>query len=316
MPTTSKLHEPPPEAVATGVDALEQMLRYSGRGYTVVRHIFLQLPDDVTDRAGLLGPMVTDRKRRSLQIYLLLLTIWPWLQRRQAEEGPLPNKAWARALQTETGRRWSATDVSNAWGDLEQRGLITRKHLSRGVEVTPRREDGKTEYTTPGGKKKDHRESYFILPGSFWRSGLFEKLSMPGLAMLLIIAGRTSESTEAWLTNKDAAKWYHIAPRSIEAGIENLRDHGLLLERVEWVKAPLSSIGATQKHWYSLTGQFSTEARNELRAQAQKEARARSASTKAVPTVSDGDNQTSDTAAEGVTATRTLKRRRKEKSGK
>lgn len=311
MPTTSKKPEPPPEAVATGADALEQMLRYSGRGYTVVRHIFLQLPDDVADRRGLLGPMVTDRKRRSLQIYLLLLTIWPWLQR---QDEPLPNKAWARALQTESGRRWSATDVSNAWGDLEERGLITRKHLSRGVVVTPRREDGQVDYTSPGGKKGDHRESYFILPGSFWTSGLFEKLSTPGLAMLLIIAGRTSESTEAWLTNKEAAKWYGIAPRSIEAGIENLRDKSLLLERVEWVKAPLSSIGATQKHWYSLTGKFSTEARSELQAQTQKEARARSASTKAAPTVSDGDHQTSDKAAEGVTATRTLKRRGKEKS--
>lgn len=313
MATTSKSPEPPPEAVATGADALDQMLRYSGRGYTVVRHIFLELPDDVADRRGLLGPMVTDRKRRSLQIYLLLLTIWPWLQK---QDEPLPNKAWARALQTEKGRRWSATDVSNAWRDLEERGLITRKHLSRGVVVTPRREDGQADYTSPGGKKSDHRESYFILPGSFWRSGRFEKLSMPGLAMLLIIAGRTSESPEAWLTNKEAAKWYDIAPRSIEAGIENLRDNKLLVERVEWIKAPLSAIGSTQKHWYSLKGEFSTEKRRELREKTQKEARARSASTKATPKVSDGDNQASDKAAEGVTATRTLKRRRKEKSGK
>lgn len=222
--------------------------------------------------------MVTARERRALQLYLLLLTIWPWLSKQPT---PLPNAVWARALSTPKGRVWTPTNVSEAWKDLDNRGLVTRERLSRAVRVTPRREDAKAAYTSPGTRKQDHYESYFVLPGQFWRDGIFEDLSLPGLAMLLIIAGRTSEKNETWLTNEDAAKWFGLSPRSVESGIENLRDKNLLSERVEWIKAPLSPIGATQRHWYSLTGEFSTSERRDLQKRTGQEAKTREAAKKA-----------------------------------
>lgn len=262
---------------ASPAETRNDLLKMSGRGYTVVRHILRQLPAEETDRVSVLGPMVTERKRRSLQLYLLLLTVWPWLQ---AQQKPLPAAVWARALSTDRGRQWTVSNVSAAWADLESRDLIERHRLQRGVVVAPRREDGKAKYTKPGLVKGDRRETYFVLPAEFWTQEWFEKLSLPGLAMLLIIAGETSDKGEVWLTNTDAAEWYGFSARSIEAGIENLRHHQLLEERVEWIKAPLSAVGATQRHWYSLTGLFSATARADIQAAAKSELEKRTGTTR------------------------------------
>ena len=253
---------------ASPAETRDDLLKVTGRGYTVVRHILRQLPADATDRVSVLGPMVTERKSRSLQLYLLLLTVWPWLE---GQQKPLPAAVWARALSTDHGRQWTVSNVSAAWTDLESRGLIERRRLQRGLIVAPRREDGRAKYTKPGLTKGDRRETYFVLPAEFWTQEWFEKLTLPGLAMLLIIAGETSDRDEVWLTNHDAAHWYGFSARSIEAGTEDLRNHKLLEERVEWIKAPLSAVGATQRHWYSLTGAFSTGARAGMQAVAKKE---------------------------------------------
>jgi len=250
-----------PPVRATPEETLAELLRVSGRGYTKIRHTLCQVPTAAEgSKPGVLGPMVTDRKRRSLQLYLLLLTVWPWLKER---DSPLPSAVWARALTTASGRNWTASNVSDAWADLENRGLVERHRLSRAVEVTPRREDAAAEYTEPDGRKGDHLHSYFTLPPSFWTTGWFEELSMPAIAMLLIVASKTSHSgqPETWLTNTDAAKWFALSPRSVEGGLAELAARGLLTERIEWVKAPLSPVGATKRHWYSLNGEFSTESR-------------------------------------------------------
>jgi len=252
-----------PEVVATPAETRDELLRVSGSGYPKIRHILRQHPGGVPDRVSVLGPMVTDRKRRSLVAYLLLLTVWPWLAK---QASPLPAAVWARALSTDKGRKWTTTNVSAAWADLEQRGLIERRRLSRGVVVQPRREDGLADYSSPGLIKGDRRETYFVLPPEFWRQEWFEELSLPGLAILLVIAGETSEKAEVRLTHEKAAQWYGLSQRSVASGIEDLRSHGLLVERVVWAKAPLSAIGTTQQTWYSLTGPFSFESRQRLQA--------------------------------------------------
>lgn len=262
---------------ASPAETRADLLKVTGRGYTVIRHILRQLPADSTARTSVLGPMVTERKRRSLQLYLLLLTVWPWLA---SQQKPLAAAVWARALSTDRGRQWTVSNVSAAWTDLESRGLIERHRQQRGLEVAPRREDGKAKYTKPGLIKGDRSETYFVLPAEFWTEEWFEKLTLPGLAMLLIIAGETSDKDEVWLTNHDAAIWYGFSARSVEAGIENLRDEGLLTERVEWIKAPLSAVGATQRHWYSLTGVFSTASRASIQAVAKAELEKRTGTTR------------------------------------
>ena len=258
----------------TSAETRAELLRLSGRGYTKVRHLLVQASRGPESSPGKLGAMVGDRKRRSLQLYLLLLTAWPWLG---SQAQPLPAAVWARALTTDRGRKWTPTNVSEAWADLERRSLINRTRLSRGVVITPRREDGEAEYTDPSGKVRSRLESYFSLPPSFWTDGWFEELSMPALAMLLAVASKTSraDNPETWLTNEDAGQWFGLSTRSVESGLSELEGHGLLTDRTEWIKAPLSKIGATQRHNYSLTGHFSTTSRLAMQSQAQAERRRR-----------------------------------------
>lgn len=259
---------------ATPAETLTELLRVSGRGYTKVRHLLVQTSSGTTSSPGKLGAMVGDRKRRSLQLYLLLLTVWPWLQN---QNQPLPAAVWARALTTDRGRKWTPTNVSETWSDLKSRSLIERTRLSRGVDIVPMREDGAVKYADPGGVARSRLESYFTLPPSFWTDGWFEKLSMPGLAMLLAVASKTSraEEPETWLTNQHAGQWFGLSTRSVESGLSELANHGLLTDRIEWIKAPLSGIGATQRHNYSLNGEFSTASRLAMQSQAQEERRRR-----------------------------------------
>ena len=154
--------------VASPSETREDLLTKSGAGYTVVRHSLAQSRDDGGSVPGVLGQIVTNRKRRALQLYLLLLTVWPWLG---AQDQPLPAAVWARALSTDKGRQWTPTNVSETWRDLEELGLVKRRRLARGVIVTPQREDTQVEYTRPAGVKKDFNETYFSLPPEFWTDG-------------------------------------------------------------------------------------------------------------------------------------------------
>lgn len=273
---------PPASAYATPASTRTH-LTTRGASHMLIRHALTQKnsaagptldgstadDSDVDDDAdeiggsepGLLGVMVRQRKRRALQLYLLLLAAWPFLENRT----PLPAAVWARALTTKSGRKWSTTTVSEAWGDLEDLGLVDRQRLSRSVRVTPRREDGSEPYTRPTGENGD---TYFSLPSTFWTNDWFETLSAPAIAMLLIIAARTNQNPEAWMAKERIAKWYGLSPRTVGEGLTELKANGLATERIEWKPAPLSTIGTSARHYYSLTGEFATAARAEARQRA------------------------------------------------
>lgn len=272
----------PAPTPATPVQTRAELLRVSGSGYVKVRHDLCQLPQGEDPRFGVIRAMVSQRKRRSLQLYLLLLTAWPWLRN---QERPLASSVWARALTTTKGRRWSPTDVSRAWADLEERGLITRKRVARGVWIEPRREDGTADYEAPAGAADDPHDWYFVIPAEFWTQEWFEELSLPGLAMFLILLSRTNDTAEQWFTYDVIAQWYGLSRRSVATAMAELQDHGLVSVREEWAPTPLSGIGYTQKFHYSLTGPFSTDARARMRAQAatDRETRVKKKSKKASP---------------------------------
>lgn len=241
------------------------------RGYTQVRHIFVQMPTG--DRASTLAKFVSERKHRALLLYLMLLMCWPWLS---VQKHPLPAATWVRALTTRRGLTWSPSTLSRAWSDLEGMGLIERESVGRGVRVVPRREDGESEYEAPGGRR-DRLNTYFVLPDSFWRDELFSELTLPGLAMLLLIAKETSDKTEVWFPLDKLPEWYGIKRRTAQNGISDLEAHGLLHRRYETVKAPLSPTGKTTRIWYSLTGAYGHESRRALQARAAKERRRKAA---------------------------------------
>lgn len=244
-----------------------RMAQLRARGYTTVRRVLCQLPQECPDRVSTLGILVNQRKHRALLLYLLLLANWSWLS---AGGTPLPAATWIRALTFDKGPHWSTSTLSRAWGDLERAKLIKRKRRGRDVWVEPRREDGRADYEPPTGQA-DRWNVYFSLPDAFWESGLFSQLTMPGLAMLLIIAAETSKKTEVPLIQAEMPKWYGISPKTMQNGIRDLEKHDLVQLRYERVSAPLSRTGYTTRTHYQLKGAYGTEARAAAQKQAQEE---------------------------------------------
>ena len=252
---------------ATPEDTRREMTRLSARGYVQVRHILVQVPDG-KDRGSTLGVVVHTRKHRALLLYLLLLTCWPWLEKNHA---PLAADTWIRALTAKRGPTWSPSTLSRAWADLEELGLIEeRSREGRAVRVTPRREDGRAPYEAPGGRS-DRENAYFVIPDTFWKDEIFARLSLPGLAMLLVVAKDTNKASEMYLPYAKATEWYGLSPKTVQNGLKDLERHGLLHRREQVVKAPLSRTGATVRVWYSLTGDFGGDARASLQKRARTE---------------------------------------------
>jgi DNA-binding PadR family transcriptional regulator len=257
---------------STPEETRELFTRLAGRGYLKLRHVLVQLPDDRETRTSTVGTMLSQRKHRALLLYLLILTSWSWLSKRKA---PLPAEAWIRALTAGPGVKkaptWSASTLSRALGDLETMGLIEKRKRVRGRSlITPRREDGDEIYSIPEGRT-DRYNTYFTLPDDFWTSGLFAKLSFPGLVMLLIIAKETSQKAEMYIPHEQGPDWYGISAGTVKNGLKNLDDHELLDQRDEWRKAPLSATGRTKRIWYSLTDEYSQGARERQRTKSKTE---------------------------------------------
>ncbi|MEB0287485.1 hypothetical protein QN355_13080 [Cryobacterium sp. 10S3] len=287
-----------------------EITRLSARGYVALRHVLVQKPwADVKNKEDLgstVGQAVHARRHRALLLYLLVLTAWPWLAENRR---PLPGAAWIRALTAPGALTWSPSTLSRAWADLAEMGLVEvqRKREGRARRVVPRREDGKEPYDAPAGRR-DRYNMYFIVPDAFWHEDVFAKLSLPGLAMLLIISKETNNKNEMYLPYAYGPQWYGLSPKSVQNGIKDLENQGLLHVRYETFKAPLSATGKSTRIWYSLTGDFGHDARAAIRktAQGERSRRLSAQQVKDVPAIS--TTEVADHAAEGVKKPR---RRRK-----
>ena len=278
----------------TPADTRTEMLRLSARGYTQLRHVLVQLPgseDADEPRESTLARVVSARKHRALVLYLLVLACWPWLEKSRE---PLSAAVWVRALTIHGGLTWSASTLSREWKGLEELGLIERVRENRLVRVIPRREDGSAAYEAPAGRE-DRWNAYFVLPDAFWKEEWFARLSLPALAMLLVVAKETNgKKNEVWLTYANTETWYGIKEQTARKGLEDLKKHGLLRRRIEKIKAPLSPTGSTVRIWYSLTGGFGRDARRAMQKRAATERKKRlSDSSTTEPTTSTTDKATS-----------------------
>ncbi|UZN03834.1 hypothetical protein [Cellulomonas sp. S1-8] len=264
------------DPTATAASTREALLRGQARGYTQVRRIFVQhYEGDGTprSRASMLARFVHERKHRALVLYLLLLGSWAGVQKL---ERPPAAAVWVRALRSDRpgALTWSPSTLSRTWADLSGMGLVARKREDRLVRIRPRREDGLADYEPPGGRK-EFEHTYFALPDEFWTDEWFAKLSLPALAVFLVIAKETQDAKEFRVTHQQLEDWFGINKRTAGNGLRQLEELGLLHVRKEVVAAPLSATGSTTRHWYSLTGAFGSSARKALQKRAGDEVRAR-----------------------------------------
>ena len=269
----------PADPTATPHQTLQDLTGLAGRGFTVVRNNLVQVRRGGKYVGSSLGRLVHARRHRALPAYLLLLMVVQPLGRRAK---PLEAKVWARALSPDPpAKPWPETAMTPIWSMLEEwpHKLITKERKARLVRVSPCKENGRGPYTRPRPDERpsDLSERYFILPDAFWLDGWHHKLTMPGLAVLLILLAGTTARDEAWLSPERAEDWYGVAPKTMYNGLEDLRKHGLLDARDEWVTAGLSGIGKTKKTYYSLRTPFSRTERLALQDTARAAAKKRAA---------------------------------------
>lgn len=270
---TNQLEQPGDDTIATPADRRAAFCSLSGRGYTQLRHLLVQLPSDRSERHSTIARMLRGRKHRELVLYLFLMMCWPWLEERKS---PLEAEVWTAALTTQQNEAltWTRPTLSRAWGALEKDGLVTKTRKGRLLQVAPRREDGAAPYEAPAGRK-DHENTYFTLPDAFWLDELFAKLSQPELVMFLFFLSETQSKDEVHFTYAQIEQWYGMSVSSVKKGVDGLKEKGLLAMRVENVKDAFSPDGSKKQRWYSLTGPYSRQARKDLQAKAVAETKQR-----------------------------------------
>jgi hypothetical protein len=238
----------------SSAETVDEIVAVSKRqGHFPLRRTFLQQTQEERVVAGPLAALVRAGDHRALELYLLLVTKAssdPW-------DAALPATVWARALglsfpDTKTAR----STISKTWMRLERHRLVTRKRSRRLADVTLLREDGSGEnYSSPG----EVGDRYVRVPLALWTAGpsearrWYQTLTLPELAVLLI--GR-SMSDGFRLPFEMGPEWYGISADTIARGIAGLRKHNLLDTDKTFKKAPLSPVGYTAEHRYTLLQPF------------------------------------------------------------
>jgi hypothetical protein len=163
------------------------------------------------------------------------------------------------------------------------KSLVVKGRGRKGrLRVAPRLQDASGDYTFPDGTK-NWEQVYFTLPDRFWLNEGFARLDLPALAVLLIVAKETNKNSEVRMTQEQMAEWYGISRPTVAKALKQLRELGILNERVEWIPAKLSKIRTTQAFHYSLLGDYSTVERAKARLNAERRRRRASSTTQGGP---------------------------------
>ncbi|HEY3546623.1 MAG TPA: hypothetical protein VGK17_11095 [Propionicimonas sp.] len=254
---------------ATPESTRASIVLHTGGGYTRVRHSFVQKHEG-KNRGSTLGKLVKEKRRRALVLYLLLLTT------HSDEPHPVwAANVWLRALEVrdKPNVTWSRSTLSEAWSELVRLKLVTRQREHRRSRVTPLREDRKGAYTRPNGSAP--ADYYLLLPGAFWTECWFDRLSLPALAVLLVLLKESGKDEEVHLTHAETARWYGFSEATAKKGYQELEAAGLVAFRDEWEKDDYAEFGRTRVRYYRLESPFSTPERTAARAEADKERRRR-----------------------------------------
>lgn len=236
--------KPPSETVASQLETIEAMLERSKRGFVPLRRVFVQ-ERQRGGGASALAAFVTARRTLALDLYLLVHAI--------ASSPPydvaLPAQVWARAL----GLHGKAAPsvVSKNWAWLEDQRLIRSEREGRLRRVFLLDEDRSGSAYVHPGEGTDPKGDYFRLPFDYWRGLYMNRLTLPGKAVLLIALSLQLRDYFV-LPREQASNWYGISADTIQRGLSELLQRGVVRYRLEYVKAPLSPRGYVAARQYKV----------------------------------------------------------------
>jgi hypothetical protein len=240
--------------------AIEALLQRSGRESVPIRRSFTQ----VRARGGGAGPLaafVRERRRRALDLYLLL---------HAAASAPpydvtLASSVWGRLLGLSGSSVGSV--ISRQWTWLERQQLVGTQRMNRLRTVTLLREDGTgAPYSHPGAatETRPAEGDYFSLPYAYWHAGLQDRIDLPTKAVLLIALSRPDD--DFILPVEHASRWYGMSTDSLRSGLRRLQLLGFLDMRFRHEPAPLSPQGYRTERRYTLRPPFGPRNRDRERA--------------------------------------------------
>jgi len=200
----------------------------------------------------------------------------------------LSARRWANLLDLDDPAQLGARRVADALKRLEDLGLIEiEARRGEASEVTLLREDGSGgAYEPPSsnartGQRSNPENWYFQAPDGLW-DGYIQKLSAPGLAMLLILlAEPASRADGVWWSVDNFPTWYGVRASMRARGTSELRELGLI--RISKMKIDTPRGGNDDdrdrvRNLYVLTGPARTVSQNaDIAAKASPGAAARSA---------------------------------------
>lgn len=232
---------------------IDALLRSAKRGFVPYRKTLVQRPNTETERASLLAAFVTGKQHRGLDALLLTHALQPIL-----DGSPLSLRTWARLLSTRTG--CSVATADRTFKKLESMNLLTVGGDAKAYEITLLREDGSGEKWVKAGSVPEPGPGFFVMPHGYWHSGLMDRLTLPGKALLLIALAETQDPKKPRfaMAVERAPEFYGISERTAERGYGDLRRENLLLVRLQKVRDDKHPAGRREVYWRALASPFST----------------------------------------------------------
>jgi hypothetical protein len=232
------------EVAATPEETLLDLLDRSRRRNVPIRRSFLQLPGP-PKQPGPLAAIVKGRRPIALDLWLLLhagAAAAPWDVRQ-------PAMSWARML-TMPPTVSAETTIGRNWTWLEQHGLIRTERDRRVRKVFLLMEDGSGQaFERATGQAR----GFFKLPYEYFTQRRHLQLNLAGKATLLICLAQAPTFT---LPTEHAAGWYGVSADTLQRGLDELGDLGLLKVWSRAKKAPRTRYGFTLENHYALQGSF------------------------------------------------------------
>ncbi|WP_326567014.1 hypothetical protein VSH64_34950 [Amycolatopsis rhabdoformis] len=204
-------------------------------------------------RPGPLAKLVRNSDHIALNAYLfarMLGSSDPW-------DVQLDSGVWVRALNLDDRHPTAARSlVSKALRRLEDDKLITRTRIGRKSVVSLKHESGNGDtYTQITGERDD---PYLQIPLCYWTNDWHRRLTLPGLAMLLIAL---DAERQFWLPADDVHKWYGVSASTANRGYADLEANGLLDSKYCKVRNDLSADGLERRLMRRLIGDVAKPAR-------------------------------------------------------
>ena len=142
------------------------------------------------------------------------------------------------------------TTVSRNWSWLEAQKLVRSERDHRVRKVFLLLENGSGR---PFERATGQGRGFFKLPYAYFIQRWHRELRLAGKATLLICLAQAPTFT---LPTEHAATWYGVSADTLQRGLDELRDLGLLKVWNRAKKAPRTRFGYTMENHYALQGPF------------------------------------------------------------